>query len=781
MKSKPRQPLDLGVFTSVSFWSSLGLSLLVMLVYVLSRPEIHRLPALNILEVIEAKTLDARFLLRGSRTPPDDIVIVAVDEKTEDALGRWQSSGRQWIAKLLDILRDGHARVVGLDLVLAEPDESRGLQIIEELATLCQDNSATPPTRCAPEIQAYIDQAPRNYDYDRQLAEAIQRFGAVVLGLYHYWDVSRVEHFPAEKQQASQNLLTRVAYKFIQFPAGVAPQPLLLPHSYGVESNLPIFSDAAASFGHFDVFTDRDGFVRFTPLLAEYGGEYYPSFALEIARIVLNPTLTTIQAFARAEGNGGVNVIALGDRLIPCDETGRLLINYYGKRGRFTYYSLSDVLSGEVPAYKFGDKLVLLGFTSRVYLDLYSTPFTEGEFPGVEINATILANLLQGEFLTKPTVTTITEAALIVCAGLILGFVRHRKGPTWEALFTLFAVLCVIGIAWGAFLVWRIWINMTYPVLFIFVDYLTITSYKYFTEERQKRGLRNAFQHYVSPSVVTQMMQSIETLKLGGERRQLTAFFSDIRGFTGISEKMSPEQLVVFLNEYLSAMTDIVLKYEGTLDKYMGDAIMAFYGAPMDQADHAMRACKTAVDMLQRLKELRVDWEARGLPPMNIGIGINTGEMSVGNMGSHDRFDYTIMGDHVNLASRLEGVNKYYGTNIIISEFTYAACQACMDETWNVRELDTIRVKGKHEPVTIYELLGYGTFYEHKRPLAQKFSAGLQAYKQRQWLDALACFQEVLQLDPQDQPARLYITRCTEYRDHPPSDDWAGVYDMTSK
>ncbi len=225
-------------------------------------------------------------------------------------------------------------------------------------------------------------------------------------------------------------------------------------------------------------------------------------------------------------------------------------------------------------------------------------------------------------------------------------------------------------------------------------------------------------------------------------------------------------------------MSQIVLTYEGTIDKYMGDAIMAFYGAPIAHADHAVRACKTAVDMLVRLKELHIGWETHSLPSMEIGVGINSGDMSVGNMGSRDRFDYTIMGDNVNLASRLEGINKQYGTNIVISQFTY---DLIAQEAFTVRELDTVRVKGKLEPVTIYELIGYGGMYAHKQPVLDTFNGGLAAYKTRQWAQASACFQEALQLAPNDKPSKLYIERCDDYRRNPPSDDWDGVYQMYTK
>jgi adenylate cyclase len=794
---KDRTQLDLGLLKTVSFWSTIGLSLLVLVIYILSRPEIGLIPTLGIFEIIEAKTLDLRFWLRGAIEPRDNIVIIAVDEKTEDALGRWQSSGRQWLAKLLDILHDVNAKVVGFDFVLAEPDEGRDLKMIEELRTYYLAQIPGEPSSGANETDAlhdanetdalhdrlltYLDAVRVKHDYDLQLAQAIQRIGNVVLGLYHFEDAASAAHLTPEKHAAYRQLIERVAYTGILGSPGTTAQPLELPHSFGVEPNLPAFSEAAKSFGHFDVHKDRDGSIRFTPLLYEYDGNYYPSFALEVARAYLNPSSAPMIHTTGKEHVIIIDTIQLGDRFIPCDEQGKLLINYYGPRGTFPYYSLSDVVSGKIPPYKFGDKLVLVGFTSKIYQDLYAIPFQKDNYPGVEINATIIANMIRGDFLTKPKWTTLIEAFIIFLLGIVLGIIRHRKSPVWGVWAALTCLLIIAGFAHTTFLVGKIWINVTFPFLFIVADYLTITSYKYFTEEKQKRGLKQAFQHYVSPTVVNQMLKAVNDVKLGGERKQLTALFADIRGFTHISEQMPPENLVAFLNDYFSEMTKIVLDYEGTVDKYIGDAIMAFYGAPVEQADHAVRACKTAVDMILHVKELQVRWEAQGLPPIAIGIGINSGDMNVGNMGSRERFEYTILGNHVNLASRLEGINKQYGTNIVISQFTRDLCKECSGDCWTVRELDTVRVKGKSEPVTIYELFGYGTLYSQKQDLAKKFSECLKVYKDRQWMQAIALFQEVLQRYPDDQPSRMYIERCTKYFYNPPPDDWDGVFEMHTK
>ena len=780
MKKRKSKKFDFSLFKTLNFWLSMLLSLLVVVLFVLSRPEIGRMPAIGVLEIIEAKTLDFRFRLRGAIKPLDDVVIVAVDEKTEDELGRWQTAGRQWLAKLLQKLNEADARVFGMDLVLAEADEGAGLKVVEELKKRSLDmfpgllNSKT-------EFIALLDDTGAAHDYDRQLTEAIHDFGSVVLGLYHFLNADAAQHLTSEKRAANQKSMSLATSPMTRYPSGENILPLRVPHSFGVEPNLLSFSEQAKSFGHFNIITDLDGVIRFTPLLMEYEGSYYASLAFEMARAFLNPPLPPI-IHAFGEGRfGSIETIDLGGTRIPCDNSGQLFINYYGPGRSFTHYSLSDVILGRIDLERFKDKIVLLGFTSNIHQDVHSTPFQADSFPGVEINATIIENIIRREFLVRPEWGILLEAATILGLGILLASIRYRKQPLFAMLVAALGIVLVWLVAYLMFRSGKIWLNVTYPILFIVLDYLMITSYNYFTEERQKRGIRNAFQYYVSPRVVSHMLEDVNGLSLGGERKILSAFFSDIRGFTKISENLSPEELVEFLNEYLSEMTQIVLKYEGTVDKYMGDAIMAFYGAPVDQPDHAVIACKTAVDMMIRLKELQVGWEARGLPRIDIGIGINSGEMSVGNMGSRERFDYTIMGDNVNLASRLESLNKFYGSNIIISEFTHNTCAECREDAWTVRELDTVRVKGKEQPVRIYELFGYGSFYVRKKPLIDSFHIGLDAYKARDWTQALALFQESLILDPDDKPSAIYAERCAEYLKSPPPEDWDGVFVMTTK
>ena len=326
----------------------------------------------------------------------------------------------------------------------------------------------------------------------------------------------------------------------------------------------------------------------------------------------------------------------------------------------------------------------------------------------------------------------------------------------------------------------NMWLNLIYPVLTMIAVYLGISIYRYITEEREKKKIKGAFQYYLTASVINEMLKDPTKLKLGGDKKDLSVLFSDIRGFTSISEKLTPEALVQLLNEYLTAMTNVVFHYDGLLDKYMGDAIMAVFGAPLDQPDHPVRACRTALGMMAELKILQEKWREEGRPIINIGVGVNTGDMVVGNMGSEMRFDYTVMGDAVNLGSRLEGINKEYGTNIVISEYTHEKVK----DVFLFRELDSVRVKGKNQPVTIYELIGYKDDKDYSEKwgnAVRLFEEGLTKYKQGLWDEAIECFGKVMEIRPSDPPSLLYIERSRTLKENPPAEPWDGVYTMTKK
>jgi len=433
-------------------------------------------------------------------------------------------------------------------------------------------------------------------------------------------------------------------------------------------------------------------------------------------------------------------------------------------------------MKGRIPAETFRNKIVLVGATAIGIYDLRVTPFG-ATYPGVEIHATVIDNILHSNFLLHSSFTRFIDLCAIIIFGLLMGLIIPRLRAVTGIIFAI--ILLIVFVAFNMFIFsgYNVWLNLIYPALTMLVIYLGITVYRYITEEREKKKIRGAFQYYLTASVINEMLKDPSKLKLGGDKKDLSVLFSDIRGFTTISEKLSPEELVHLLNEYLTAMTDIVFKYDGTLDKYMGDAIMAVFGAPLDQPDHAKRACLTALDMMAELHRLQKKWQEEGKPPLNIGIGINSGDMVVGNMGSQMRFDYTVMGDMVNLGSRLEGINKEYGSNIIFSEFTYNVVKDAMC----CRELDWVRVKGKKLPVKIYELLGEKKDEGRWKEFISKFEEGLALYRAAKWDEAIAAFREAMKIKPEDAASQLYIERCKNLQENPPPEPWDGVFTMTRK
>ena len=473
--------------------------------------------------------------------------------------------------------------------------------------------------------------------------------------------------------------------------------------------------------------------------------------------------------------------IPLAGREIPIDPKGNITINYAGgpyesSHSAFPVVSYVDVLRGRVSPEMFRGKLVLIGMTGTGYADDYWTPTSvRGKMDGIEIHANAIDTVLRGDFIRD--VSPSATIGMIFVMGSIAAVTLVALPMLAAALCSLLA-LAVYLLAASYYFDEHLVLNLVYPPLALFLTYTGVVFYRVIFEQGQARALRGVLGQYLSPSVVAHVTRDPDSLKLGGDQREMTVMFSDLRGFTSFSEKLDPETLVQLLNEYLTVMSDVIFKYDGTIDKYMGDAIMAFWGAPEHQPDHATLACRAALDMVVALEQLNAKWADEGRPPLAMGIGINTGVMKVGNMGSNSRFDYTVLGDAVNLASRLEGLNKEYGTTLIVSKAT-------LDETGDVfhdRFLDLVAVKGKREPVEVFEILDADRLPGiHAGPALRAYDEGIELYRERDWLGAAAKFQEALRLSPDDGPGSVYLKRCEELMDDPPPVDWDGVYVMTRK
>jgi len=638
------------------------------------------------LRFMELKALDLRMVSRGRLQPGGEVVIATVDEKSVTELGRWPWP-RSLLAALVDALKADGAKAIGFDIVFAEPDTNASLQTIDRLYRKVSANFHDP------RLNRLLLEERQAADTDAIFARAVAKAQNVTLGYFFLMGREEAKHYSKEAVAAGAERIANSRYQMIQ--ARGRPDDSDLLQAQAVVANLPALSEAAENCGYFNAMPDSDGSIRWSPLVMKFGEDYYASLPISLLQQYLDwPLLTLVMA------DYGVAGVKIGSAEVPTDAMGRLLLNYLGPGKTFPHYSICDVLRHRLPLGLFKDKIVLVGATATGIYDMRVTPFS-AVYPGIEIHATVIDNILHQRYLYHSDWTSFLDACTIILLGLLIGLTvsRVRAAP---------GVLIVLGVM-AAFVVgntfvfarWNTWLNIVYPLLTMATIYVGITVEHYMTEEREKRKIRNAFQYYLTASVVNEILKDPSKLKLGGEKKNLSVLLSDIRGFTNVSERLTPEELVQLLNEYLTAMTDIVFKYEGLLDKYMGDAIMAVYGAPLPQPDHAIRACLTALDMIAELKQLQKKWEAEGRPVLNIGVGINSGEMVVGNMGSQMRFDYTVMGDNVNLGSRLEGLNKEYGTNIIISEFTAAVVR---DELL-CRELDAVRVKGKQLPVKIYELI----------------------------------------------------------------------------
>ncbi|MFZ1031930.1 MAG: adenylate/guanylate cyclase domain-containing protein, partial [Candidatus Acidiferrales bacterium] len=552
----------------------------------------------------------------------------------------------------------------------------------------------------------------------------------------------------------------------------------------GVEANAAIFTGAVSSEqggdGFFNVLVDADGVVRRLPLALPYGRDsdrsnwdLYASLDVQTVRLYLS---LTSQQTVLNYGGGGIVSVEFGPNLIVHpDDLSRLMVNYHGPARTYPYISFADAALNKFPKGTFKDKIVLIGASATGIGDARATPFGGIDFPGVEIHANLIDNILNQQFLIHHAPQVLTDIGFIFLFGIPLGIWLAMVQPRWMVLgFAL--LLPFAGIVYWAFLHgW--WLNFVVPAAFTLIPNVSLVAlYRVLVEEQEKRRVRGAFQQYVSPEVIRRLLNDPERVK--PRKTDVTVLFSDIRGFTTISESLDAQELADLLNAYLTEMTRIIFHHRGTLDKYIGDAVMAIWGAPFDEPNHAERCCFGAVNMLTRLAELQSGWRAQGKPILDIGIGINTGVASVGNMGSSLRYGYTAIGDAVNLASRLEGLNKEYGTHILISESTQKELHT---DQLMLREIDLIRVKGKLQPLTIYEILTPDLVANNGTDLVTLFGVAREAYRRHDWLAAVSAFESVLSRWPDDGPARIFLSRCVEYLSEAPASNWDGVYVMKHK
>jgi adenylate cyclase len=780
----------------VPFAISLGLTVFALSIYwytfVWDRPT----AVFSFINRLELDALDLRFRLRPDRYTHADprIIIVDIDQRSQEVLGRWPFS-RTHFAHMLDALREDGAKVAAFDITFSKPDETAA-PIRELRQTVIAQQKAGGQTD--PRVVADLDRLTKEYDGDQQFARAIERFGNVVLGNFFLSSESDLKGVDDKTLDRYANILAN--FPFPEYRAanpqtgqrdllhviqGFGEPPPLLPQ--GTQANIEILSDALrkahGATGFFNVESDTDGVVRHSLLVLPYGRsknfedwDLYGSLDVQAVRLFQGiPDEQMVLDFSAT----GITAVEFGPSLVVHpDFIGRMMINYEGDANTYPYVSIADVVSHRFPPGTFKGKIVLVGASATGIGDLRSTPFGGINYPGVEIHANVIDTILNRHFLLRGANQVVVDLVLIFLFGMPMGLWLALAQPRSMLFGLLLLVPFGLGV-WFAFLHgW--WLNFIVPAGTLVANVGFVAVYRALVEEKEKRRVRGEFQQYLSPEVIRRLLENPDLVK--PRKTEITVMFSDVRGFTSISEKLDAQELVALLNEYLTGMTQIVVRTDGTLDKYIGDAVMAFWGAPIEDPHHATKSCHAALEMIARLKEMQKKWKSEGKPVLDIGVGLCTGVASVGKMGSELRYGYTAMGDTVNLSSRIEGLNKEYATHILLSDTTYAAVE---DPLFVFRELDLIRVKGKMQPVTLYELVAARGTPEGDAPDIEErlefFAQGRACYRERRWQDAQIVFEKLLERWPEDGPARMYLNRCREYLVAGPEENWDGVYVMTHK
>ncbi|WP_298397562.1 CHASE2 domain-containing protein [uncultured Azonexus sp.] len=706
-----------------------------------------------LLTLLDNYSYDVRTRAFMPDTLDERIVIVDIDEKSLGELGRWPWN-RKVMSDLIRQLTDEYrVAVIGFDIVFAERDDSSGLPVLESLASGEFRNNV--------EFRRAVEAQRPLLDYDRIFAETL-RERPTVLG-FHFSE--RPGGSPGSALPPPQ-----------QFPA---PLPAgQFPSWPGYGGNLAAFQEAAASGGHFNPKIDNDGIIRRVPLLAENDGKYYPALSLAMLQLLVGQGELHPYVPAPGEPVEAIDVIGLrGMVRLPVDGDGCALIPYRGREGSFPYVSAADVLAGRADFEQLFGRIVLIGTSAPGLKDLRATP-VGGSYPGVETHANLLAGALDGSVKEKPYYMLAAEIVALILAGGILALSLPFMSPLRGTLLTL----GIFGILVAAnFALWQVHVVMPIAsaTLAILMIYVFNAAWGFFWESNAKRQFTALFGQYVPPELVDEMAKNPEEYSMEGRNADMSVLFSDVRNFTTISEGLPPRELSALMNEYLGAMTLIIQKHRGTLDKYIGDAIMAFWGAPVANPLHAREAVMTALEMQRRLRSLGETFAAKGWPVLKIGIGINSGTMTVGDMGSSVRKSYTVMGDAVNLGARLEGITKEYGVGIAVGEKTRDACPDIV-----FRELDKVRVKGKASAVSIYEPLGTteSVTPERMEELAN-WSQALTRYREQSWAAAETILRDLQRKAPDDMLYRVYLERIAHLRELPPGNsEWdEGVTSFNTK
>ena len=684
------------------------------------------------------------------------IVILDIDEKSLGEIGRWPWS-RRLMAELVDKLFDKYGvGVLGFDVIWAERDTSSGIDVLDSLAQ--KDLKEVPAFQ-----QIYRDLRDK-LDNDGLFAASIKS-RPVVLGYY----------FNAEDNAVRANAIPDPV-----IPRGTfAGRDISFLQWKGYTGNLPIYQKHAAAAGHFNPKVDDDGVSRRVPMLLEFEGAYYEPLSLAMVRTYLalktgrfpevEPGFAPERYVSRSYG--GLEWLKVGPLTIPVDETASALIPYRGHKFSFPYLSLSDVIKDRIVPDALRGKIALIGTTAPGLQDLRSTP-VDSVFPGVEIHANLIAGMLDRDLKQKPPYMLGAEVVLLVIGGAVLAVLIPMLSALWATVAAGVGFILIVTVDLAVWQRGGLVLPLAASILMTAALYTMNMAYGYFVESRSKRQFTDLFGQYVPPELVDRMAADPRKYNMEPRSADLTILFSDVRGFTGISEALKPDELREYINEYLTDMSTIIRsQYRGTLDKYIGDEIMAFWGAPVDDAQHARNGVLAAIEMQRERERLNAKFAARGWPTLKIGVGVNSGTVRVGDMGSQVRRAYTAMGDAVNVASRLEGRTKGYGVGILVGEATRNAVGDVV-----FREVDRIKVTGKHEAVTIYEPIGLESEVDKDAHDELKlWNQALRHYRAQQWDQVEVCLLNLQRMNPACELYQVYAGKVAERRRQPPPPDWDGV------
>jgi adenylate cyclase len=680
------------------------------------------------------------------------VVIVDIDEASLKEIGQWPWP-RTTIADLVTSITQLGAVAIGFDIIFPEPD--RMSPAVAERSFRGID----------PDTRAKLDSLPSN---DDALADAIKHSRVVV---------GQAGSAVFEPKTASEAALqTGFAVR------GPDPSPYLVTFP-GLLRNVPQIEQAAAGRGLFSINPESDGIIRRVPVIMKAQGTLVPSLTMEMLRVVTGSGAILVRV-----DDAGVQAVAVPGLEVPTDRNGQFWV-HFNKHDPARYVSAKDVLQGKVPADRLSGRLVLIGTSAIGLLDLKTTP-VDAAIPGVEVHAQILESVLSKSSLVHPNYAIGAELIMAVLFGLAIIIAAPMLSATTVVILGGLLIAGLIGLSLYLFVEHNLLIDFTYPLISSWLIYLVLTFVNYFREQKQRRQIRSAFGYYLSPHMVEQLARSPEKLVLGGEERRMTILFSDVRGFTTISEhyKDDPQGLTRLMNRFLTPLTNAIIERKGTIDKYIGDAIMAFWNAPVDDSEQENNACEAALEMLSRAAtlngELKEEAQANGgqYMPLRIGIGLNTGPCVVGNMGSDFRFNYSVLGDTVNLASRLEARTKDYRVPIVIGSRTAEAAR----RKFAVMEIDLILVKGKKQPEAVFTVLGHSEIEADARcvELRELNAQMLAHFRHQQWDDALQVSLRCRKLANGFDLSGLYDMyeeRITAYRAHPPGPSWDGVYEAETK